>query len=217
MRRRDFIIGSLAGLLVLGLGRRNASAVDPLSRTDQEAMQGLRPWDAHAHPHSFFTDRPDATTPTLAMMKELGLAVCVFSAVGDRIHASRAGARGGSPKFDTAGQLDRIKGWAKDGHIALIKKKADLDNLQTGQLGAIVGIEGGDALEGKLENLDYFYEEFAVRMITLMHDRTNEIGGQNIRDLPKVVRAMAAEGLSRTEIRAYLGGNLERVVRACLG
>ncbi len=224
-----------------------------------------------------------------------------------------------------------------------------MDLLKSGQLGAIVGIEGGDALEGKQENLDYFYEEYSVRMITLIHDRTNEIGGhqratpndpgltpfgrklvdrmnqrgiiidvahagsntltdisaltakpvvdshtspspreeplgrfrswpemelvvktgglvctwplayserrtlgdwakeivamkkrlgmahvglgtdgggrlpktiegyRNIRDLPKLVQAMAEEGLSRTDIQAYLGGNFERVVRACLG
>ncbi len=57
-------------------------------------MNGLRPWDAHAHPHSFFSDRPDATTPTLAMMKELGLAVCVFAAVGDRIYNLRGRRQG---------------------------------------------------------------------------------------------------------------------------
>ena len=349
MRRRDFILGSLAGGLAWRFGRDILFASDDLPRGDREIMLGLRPWDAHAHPHSFFSDRPDATTPTLAMMKEASLAVCVFSAVGDRIYNLRGGARGGKPKFDTAGQLDRVKGWAKDGDISLIKKKADLDNLQTEQLEAIVGIEGGDALEGNLENLDYFYVEYSVRMITLMHDRTNEIGGhqraalndsgltpfgrklvegmnqrgiiidvahagsntlkdisalsakpvvdshtspspreeplgrfrswpemeqvaktgglictwplaypgrrtlddwakeivtmktrlgmdhvglgtdgggrlpktvegyRNILDLPKLVRAMAEEGLSRTEIQAYLGGNLERVVRACLG
>ncbi len=269
--------------------------------------------------------------------------------MGDRVYNVRGDAKGGSPKFDTAGQLDRVTGWAKDGEIRLIKKAADLDQLHSAELGAIVGIEGGDALEGNLENLDYFYEEYSVRMITLMHDRTNEIGGhqraalndpgltpfgrklvewmnqrgliidvahagsntlkditgltnkpvvdshtspsfqeeppgrfrswpemelvaktgglvctwplaytgrrtlddwakeivtmkkrlgmahiglgtdcggrlpktvegyRNIYDLTKLVRTMAEEGLSRTETQAYLGGNLERVVRACLG
>ncbi|MBI5586690.1 MAG: membrane dipeptidase [Deltaproteobacteria bacterium] len=175
LRRRDFLKAGLAGGLVWGLARGEGWGGS--SPIDREVLRGLRPWDAHAHPHSFFSDRPDATTPTLSLMKAVGLAGCVFSAVGDRVYNLRGGARAGSPKFDTARQLDRVQGWARDGEIRLIQRPADLDRLPAGEIGAIIGIEGGDALEGNLENLDYFYAEYAVRLITLMHDRTNEIGG----------------------------------------
>jgi len=142
MGRHDFIKTSLAGGLVWDFGRRPLFASDDLCWTEREIMQRLRPWDAHAHPYRFFSDRSDATTPIIAMIRELGLAVCVFSAGGDRVYNVRGGARGESPKFDTARQLDRVTGWAKEGEIRRIKKATDLDQLQTGQLGAIVGIEG---------------------------------------------------------------------------
>ena len=38
-----------------------------------------------------------------------------------------------------------------------------------------MAIEGGDALEGKLTNLDAFHQE-GVRLMTVVHDRDNEIG-----------------------------------------
>ncbi len=39
----------------------------------------------------------------------------------------------------------------------------------------LLGIEGGDALEGKIENLETFFRE-GVRVMTVIHDRDNEIG-----------------------------------------
>ncbi len=38
-----------------------------------------------------------------------------------------------------------------------------------------MAIEGGDALEGKIKNLDSFYER-GVRMVTVVHAHNNEIG-----------------------------------------
>jgi membrane dipeptidase len=110
------------------------------------------------------------------MMKEAGVAVCVFAAVGDMVVSVRSRSQGAGAKFDTARQLDRLKGWIKSDAIKIIKNTTDLDHLQPGDLGAIVGIEGGDALEGRIENLDYFYEEYGVRLMTLMHDNNNAIG-----------------------------------------
>lgn len=177
MNRRDFIKAGVAGGLVWGFSPTLLAAVDGRSPAIRKPVEGLSIWDAHAHPHSFFSGQPDPTTPTLAMMKSMGMKVCVFAAVGDWTYQSRSRFDPGSPKFDTARQLDQVLRWAREGEIRLIRKKADIDQLQTGELGAIVGIEGGDALEGNLKNLDFFYEKYAVRLITLMHNRTNEIGG----------------------------------------
>jgi len=41
-------------------------------------------------------------------------------------------------------------------------------------------------------------------------------GYQNISDLPKLIKALTEAGLTQNEIQAYVGGNVERVVRACL-
>jgi microsomal dipeptidase-like Zn-dependent dipeptidase len=176
MNRRAFLKIGLLGGTVWTWG-----VIDPLTsylsaKEGDPVLKGQPIWDAHAHPHSFFSDRVDPTTPTITMMKEAGVAVCVFAAVGDAVINVRSGSRGTGAKFDTARQLDRVKGWEKSGAIKIIKNVTDLDHLQSGDLGAIVGIEGGDALEGRIENLDYFYEEYGVRLITLMHDNNNAIG-----------------------------------------
>ena len=175
MNRRAFLkVGTLGGM-VWTLGK-NPLLSDLMAQEGGAVLRDLAIWDAHAHPHSFFSDRPDRTTPTIPMMKEAGVAVCVFAAVGDLVLNVPSGSHGIGAKFDTARQLDRLKGWSKSGAIKIIKNTADIDRLGPDDLGAIVGIEGGDALEGRIENLDYFYEEFGVRLITLMHDNNNAIG-----------------------------------------
>jgi microsomal dipeptidase-like Zn-dependent dipeptidase len=176
MDRRVFLkIGSLGGMAWM-LAKINPVLSNLFAQEEGAFLKNLPIWDAHAHPYSFFSDRPDPTTPTIPMMKEVGVAVCVFAAVGDSVFNVRSQSRGIGAKFDTAKQLDRLKGWAKSGAIKIIKNTADLDRLRPDDLGAIVGIEGGDALEGRIENLDYFYEEYGVRLITLMHDNNNAIG-----------------------------------------
>ncbi|MEW6185055.1 MAG: membrane dipeptidase [Thermodesulfobacteriota bacterium] len=177
MKRRDFIKAGVTGGLAWGLSPDLLSAAGERSPAFRKPIEGMSLWDAHAHPHSFFSGQPDPTTPTIAMMKSMGMKVCVFAAVGDRTYPSRSRFEQGTPLFDTARQLDQVLRWAREGEIRLIRTKADLDQLKKGDLGAIVGIEGGDALEGHLKNLDYFFDAYAVRIITLMHDRTNEIGG----------------------------------------
>ena len=41
-------------------------------------------------------------------------------------------------------------------------------------------------------------------------------GYKNIGDISKLVKAMREAGLDQADIRAYLGGNFERVVRSSL-
>ncbi|OOG71578.1 dipeptidase [Algoriphagus sp. A40] len=63
-----------------------------------------------------------------------------------------------------------------------IKSKADLENLIEARksdqevIGAMLGIEGGHALEGNIENLDVVYSA-GVRMIGPTHFFDNEFGG----------------------------------------
>lgn len=63
-----------------------------------------------------------------------------------------------------------------------IKSKADLENLIKARksdknvIGAMLGIEGAHALEGKIENLDRVYQA-GVRMIGPTHFFDNELGG----------------------------------------
>jgi microsomal dipeptidase-like Zn-dependent dipeptidase len=70
----------------------------------------------------------------------------------------------------------------EDGKAILIKSKADLERLIEARkidkevIGAMLGIEGGHALEGTLENLDAVYD-VGVRMIGPTHFFDNEFGG----------------------------------------
>lgn len=70
----------------------------------------------------------------------------------------------------------------EDGKAIFIKSKADLEKLiqahrsDKAVIGAMLGIEGGHALEGTLENLDKVYEA-GVRMIGPTHFFDNEFGG----------------------------------------
>lgn len=156
MKRRDFLKAGLTGGLVWGLSSNLLSEVTESASSLRKPIEGISIWDAHAHPHSFFSSQPDPTTPTIAMMKSMGVKVCVFAALGDRTYQLRSRFDKDTPLFDTARQLDKVLRWGKEGEIRLIRTKSDLDQLKMEELGAIVGIEGGDALEGRLKNLDFF-------------------------------------------------------------
>lgn len=49
------------------------------------------------------------------------------------------------------------------------------NNMKSKKISAILALEGGEALEGKIENLEYFYEK-GVRILTLCWNRENELG-----------------------------------------
>lgn len=167
MKRRDFLGYCIAVGVTIGQGGLASwvEANSPLSQTEIDQLRGLRIADAHAHPYHLFASRNyDHTTPTIEIMKQIGMFASSFSAVGDM---------GGS----VFSQLKIIKQLEKEEKVKPVLTASDLRSLKVSDNtpGAIMAIEGGDALEGKIENLDRFYD-YGVRIITLMHDRNNEIG-----------------------------------------
>ena len=136
---------------------------------------GLLIADPHAHPHQLHGSRAyDPSTPTIEIIKQLPMALCSFSAVGDMTYMR---GRSGAPFADTKTQIESVKRLEEQGQIRLLLKSADLPMpiaAPTVPLG-LMAIEGGDALEGKLQNLDAFHD-YGVRLMTLMHERDNEIG-----------------------------------------
>jgi microsomal dipeptidase-like Zn-dependent dipeptidase len=175
MDRRSFIKYSLWGGLLL-LRDRNAWASEGPPAEGRSTSKKFMIWDAHAHPPGLFSDRPDPTMVTLSRIRQAGLKGCVLAAVGDYAVKGRSSIRGTSAKLETERQLDQTLIWMKSADIKPIRELYDMTLLNTGGLGALLGIEGGDALEGHLENLDFFYEKYGVRIITLLHDSTNAIG-----------------------------------------
>ncbi len=60
----------------------------------------------------------------------------------------------------------------KCGRIPIIKTSKDIDRKE---IAVLLGVEGGEALEGKLENLQILYNQ-GVRLMTLTWNWPNEIG-----------------------------------------
>lgn len=62
------------------------------------------------------------------------------------------------------------------GFIRLCRTKEEMNQvLQQGKIGGILALEGGSPLNGKLENVDYFFRQ-GVRLMTLTWNHRNELG-----------------------------------------
>jgi microsomal dipeptidase-like Zn-dependent dipeptidase len=191
--RRQFLSSSLAGALSW-LASGPASFAGTLSRSESiSLMKRFRIVDAHAH---MFT-RPDVKE-----WLETGMAASAFAAVGDRIYLARR--KIGTPRQDTLDQLDSIRGLAKAGFVKPVLRTADIpESLSEGQVpGAILSIEGGDALEGKVEAVAGFYD-LGVRIITIVHYVVNELG--DIMTAPPRHNGLTRAGISVVEKMQSLG------------
>jgi len=174
MNRREFLGYCIAAGATMGLGYFVSSNADAAPEGGS-LLDGLQIADPHAHPYLFHGNKDvDLTMPDLDLINRMGLVVCSFSAVGDMV---RYPGLSGFPYDDTLNQFQNVLRLHREGKVHLILNRSDLNAVtETRSLpGALMAIEGGDALEGSLENLDKFYQ-LGVRMITLMHDHNNEIG-----------------------------------------
>ena len=89
--------------------------------------------------------------------------------------------------------------------IRLVTTKEELsDNILNGRHSAVLAIEGGEALGGKIENVKHFYD-CGVRFLTLTWSRMNQIGytsDPSVRNAPltafgkEVVREMNRIGMT---------------------
>lgn len=176
MKRRNFLSHcAAAGLSAVLCGRSFGRDSGGPSLDAGISAADLLIADPHSHPYQLHGSRsPDSSTPTIEIMKTLNMALCSFSAVGDMTYMR---GRSGTPFVDTKGQLGKIKRMEENGEIRLARKSADLQALIASRNVPVglMAIEGGDALDGDLRNLDVFHE-YGVRLMTLMHERDNEIG-----------------------------------------
>jgi membrane dipeptidase len=176
MNRREFLGCCIATGMTIGLSGLvsclNSKAT--LSLEDKSQLSGLTIADAHAHPYQLYgSGKYDRSTPTIDMMKQVGMVASSFSALGDKV---KYGGITGRPYSNTLNQLKKVKKFEEKNKVKLIRKAPDVPSLiGSNEPGAIMAIEGGDAVEGKIDNLDKFYH-YGVRMITILHDHNNEIG-----------------------------------------
>ena len=180
MRRRDFLRKALAGSILTLAGGGCATTGDR-SETSRSIAENLlsriQVIDAHAHPDMDYAGMPwTDKSSTYRYMQSMGMAASSFAASGDRIFRN---ARLGNSAFSsTKTQIDWwLRGILGEGKVKLVRNSADIPprSSETQPPGAILSIEGGDALEGKLQNIDEFHR-MGVRIITLMHFHNNEIG-----------------------------------------
>jgi membrane dipeptidase len=179
MNRRQFLRYSAFCGLSVSLGSfspfpRSFSA----SKDDRPLLKGLQIIDAHAHPDRYvYNSRPTDNTSTLKAIQKLGMVASCFAAVGDSVFLGQ-GRVSGTEYHSTKTQLEWwLKGIVKPGKVKLVLKSSDVPAAvnEDRPAGAILAIEGGDALRGNPDTVNEFYR-LGVRIITLIHYRNNELG-----------------------------------------
>lgn len=131
-------------------------------------LSGLRAIDAHAHPDQFISSEKTDLSCTLAGIVSMKIAASSFSAVGDR---------SGDKYASAMSQLAYPLALADQGKVKIVSTIADipLESSQAVPPGAILSLEGGDAIYGDLAKLKAFYD-VGVRLMTLVHYTNNELG-----------------------------------------
>ncbi len=180
--------------------------------------------DTHAHPGRFFLEGLPGDHPAIAAlgaprtdevigeMREGGIAAAVFSLVADlpvlavengRIMPARD-FRPGEARANYRRQLALLKAVIARTPLVEVADRAVLSRaFHYRQPGAIIGVEGGDFLEGSAERVAEAAAE-GVRVITLVHYRVNELAdnqtappvhGGLSQAGRAVIRAMAENGI----------------------
>lgn len=181
MNRRVFLknSGMIAGSALLSSTGLSCSSFRQSYQKQHTVLRDIPILDTHTHPNSFYRKafqlRPHDMSCTLDQMVELGIEAGVFSAIGDYMARGRVlSARNDREAVHI--QLDYLDRWVDRKLIFRITSASELpDNVSIGrQPGAIYGIEGGDALEGRIDNLEDFFQR-GVRIITLVHYISNDL------------------------------------------
>jgi microsomal dipeptidase-like Zn-dependent dipeptidase len=174
MNRREFLRRSTIYGAALLMGNAACTSAPP-TIVDQEAdlIAGMRIIDPHQHPDKNPAASKDHSA-SYQFMKAIGAAAVCYSAIGD-IHNMRYYA--GLSTYDAT--LRQLRWWLdgviREEKVKLVLKTTDIPEPGTATPGAILGIEGGDALSGKVDRVDEFYK-MGVRIITVVHYHNNEIG-----------------------------------------
>jgi membrane dipeptidase len=149
------------------------------------AMAAAPVVDLHAHPGSF-TRAVAGELPLDAIddMRAGGVDAAFFAAVADGLVIRREGGRirqwrepkPGELYRNALAQLERVRARAQAGALQLVLAPRDLTSAAGGRpAGALLAMEGGDALEGDAGRVREFHGA-GVRSIQLVHYRINELG-----------------------------------------
>jgi membrane dipeptidase len=170
----------LAALVAAGCSPVTAVHRDAARRLAEEAPAV----DLHSHPGMFRGSR-------LSMEEQVGrmhgarIRASLFAAVADNpvigrrpsggLYATRELQPGESYAY-TYRSLQDVRARVNAGALTLIQSPADLDAARTRRRpGAVLAVEGGDFLEGRIERVQEARER-GIRSIQLVHYRLNELG-----------------------------------------
>jgi microsomal dipeptidase-like Zn-dependent dipeptidase len=173
MNRREFLLRSAMCGAALWMGNAAALAFGGSEEPGADIIAGMRIIDPHQHPDKNPADSKDHSA-SCRFMQAIGAAAGCYSAIGD-LHSRHRYA--GLSTYES--MLRQLRWWldgvVREGKVSLVLKATDIPGPQPPRPGAILGIEGGDALGGKVERVDEFYK-MGVRIITVVHYHNNEIG-----------------------------------------
>lgn len=93
----------------------------------------------------------------------------------------------GGAKLLADSLIDMVEGFVKQWpeKFALAYSPADIQfNVENGKMSLLMGMENGAPIEGRLENVKYFYDR-GIRYITLTHAKNNHICDSSYDTIPK--------------------------------
>lgn len=156
------------GGLVPGCG--GGGGGETTSAAPVRTLSGYGTIDPHAHPDQFHFGALPKTdlSSTTSKIVSTRFRASSYSAIGDQT---------GDSYTKAMNQLAYPLGLIAGGTLSLVETTADIpDETVSGyKPGALLSIEGGDALMGSLDNLQNFYNA-GVRIITLVHYMNNALG-----------------------------------------
>lgn len=195
--RRSFLFSGAAAVSLAACGRNMESKSPFIDRAKALISEKLS-LDLHAHPGRSFIRNAQNLAPalrvfaaggafekkTIADMAAGGMNAAVFSAVADfqlldfvgkGLRAKRA-FQPGEALESYKRQIAALKTLVESGIVEKILIPDDLTTVKrNGKVGAVIGVEGGDFLEGSAERVFEAHED-GVRCINPLHFHTNEIG-----------------------------------------
>jgi membrane dipeptidase len=178
-RRR--MLGGLTALAAVGC----APAVSPAHREAARAIADESPAvDLHSHPGMLRSSRINMDGQAQHMAQG-GVKASLFAAVADGpligtrpgggLYATRE-PRPGELYTATYRQIDQVKAKIDSGTLAPVTGPTDVEAARVSKRpAAILAVEGGDFLEGRLERIQEAHQR-GIRSIQLVHYHVNELG-----------------------------------------
>jgi membrane dipeptidase len=183
IERRHVLKGMVATLSLAGVGCAPTSAARKTAAP--AVLDETISIDLHSHPGMVRSLARATMDGHIARMAAGRVRASLFAAVGDgplltvsprgRIYAVR------EPQPEelyraTYAQLDLVQARITAGTLTRIERTADLDRARAeGRHAAVLAVEGGDFLEGRLDRVQEAYAR-GIRSIQLVHYRVNELG-----------------------------------------